>query len=212
LTNIVRENAILITLEDMYCEKGTSLIYSSSVEFLIAVMLSAQCTDERVNKTTNKLFKLANTPEKILALGSEILEDNIRCCGLFHSKAKNIIETCQILIDRFQGVIPASLEELMSLPGVGRKTANVVLIELFHIPAIPVDTHVFRVTIRLGLAKGNTPLKVENELKKIIPHNKWGNAHHWLIWHGKNVCKARKPLCNECSLYDFCQNVRFSVE
>lgn len=182
----------------------TALHYSTPFELLVAVIMSAQCTDERVNKITARIFPKYNTPEKMGALSQEQLEEEIRDCGLFRSKAKNLLATCKMLTGEYNSVIPDTIEELMKLPGVGKKTANVVASIVYKVPAIAVDTHVFRVSHRLGLAKGDDPLAVEKELQKAIPKNKWSDAHHWLIWHGRKICKARKPLCSECVLVELC--------
>jgi endonuclease-3 len=198
------KHKMLDVLEELYRDTKTALNYSTPFELLIAVILSAQCTDERVNITTQRLFPQYNTPQKMLALGQENLEELIKDCGLFRSKARNILAACVMLCERYQGEIPRSFEELIELPGVGRKTANVVLSVLFNIPAIAVDTHVFRVANRLALAQGETPRQVEEELMQIIPKEKWGEAHHWLIWHGRKICKARKPLCVNCLLNELC--------
>lgn len=195
---------ILSILEEHYQGTETALDYSTPFELLIAVILSAQCTDKRVNVITARLFPEYNTPDKIWAMGQEKLEQYIRDCGLFHSKARNIIATCEILCRDYDGQVPDNFAALITLPGVGRKTANVVLSQLFNIPAIAVDTHVFRVANRLGLAQGETPLAVEQGLMKAIPREKWSDAHHWLIWHGRNVCKARRPACAACQLSEVC--------
>ncbi|MEN6413253.1 MAG: endonuclease III [Veillonellales bacterium] len=194
-------------LEEHYKESTTALQYSSSFEFLIAVVLSAQCTDARVNMVTARLFPLYNTPEKILAMGQGKLEEYIRDCGLFHSKARNILATCEILCRQYNGNVPENFGQLIQLPGVGRKTANVLLSQLFNTPAIAVDTHVFRVANRLQLATGKTPEVVEKGLMKVIPRSKWGNAHHWLIWHGRKICKARRPDCQHCPLASLCPSI-----
>lgn len=191
-------------LESVYHDTKSALNFSNSFELLIAVILSAQCTDIRVNVTTGRLFKKANTPEKILALGLPNLENEIRDCGLFRNKAKNIYNTCRILCEKYHGEVPSDYDELLSLPGVGRKTANVVASIAFGRPAIAVDTHVFRVSNRLKLSEGTTPDEVEKGLEKVIPMEKWSAAHHWLIWHGRKICKARQPLCDECPLNDLC--------
>ena len=181
-----------------------ALIFRNPFELLIAVILSAQCTDKRVNVTTARLFQRAATPEAILEMGLPALEDEIRDCGLFRNKAKNILATCQLLCERYGGEVPDDFEALQTLPGVGRKTANVVESVGFHHPAIAVDTHVFRVSNRLKLAVGSTPLEVEQGLRKTIPREQWSDAHHWLIWHGRQLCKARKPLCSQCPLAPVC--------
>ena len=199
-----QREAILALLEETYMGPETALNYSTPVELLVAVIMSAQCTDERVNKITARIFPKYNTPEKMGALSQEQLEEEIRDCGLFRSKAKNLLATCKMLTEEYNSVIPDTVEELMKLPGVGKKTANVVASIVYKVPAIAVDTHVFRVSHRLGLAKGDDPLAVEKELQKAIPKNKWSDAHHWLIWHGRKICKARKPLCSECVLVELC--------
>ncbi len=199
-----QREAILALLEETYMGTETALHYSTPFELLVAVIMSAQCTDERVNKITARIFPKYNTPEKMGALSQEQLEEEIRDCGLFRSKAKNLLATCKMLTGEYNSVIPDTIEELMKLPGVGKKTANVVASIVYKVPAIAVDTHVFRVSHRLGLAKGDDPLAVEKELQKAIPKNKWSDAHHWLIWHGRKICKARKPLCSECVLVELC--------
>ena len=195
---------ILCLLEQTYGESKSALNYTTPFELLIAVVLSAQCTDVRVNIITGRIFPALNSAEKILELGQAGLEEQIRDCGLFRSKAKNILATCQILCQKYHGQVPKSYEELVALPGVGRKTANVMLSVAFGQPAIAVDTHVFRVANRLKLAVGDTPLAVEEGLMKIIPREKWGQAHHWLIWHGRKICQARKPLCADCPVLALC--------
>ncbi len=199
-----KSNQILAILEENYKDSTTALTYSSPFELLIAVILSAQCTDIRVNIITARLFQAFNRPEKILEIGQIGLEEQIRDCGLFHSKARNIIATCELLCREYHGEVPSTFDELIKLPGVGRKTANVLLSQLFGVPAIAVDTHVFRVANRLGLAKGDTPLAVEQGLMKIVPRRQWSDAHHWLIWHGRKVCKARQPACGLCPLAPLC--------
>jgi endonuclease-3 len=185
-------------------EPTTELGHSSAFELLIAVILSAQATDVGVNKATARLFPVANTPEAILALGEERLKDYIRTIGLFNSKAANIIKTCRILIDAHDGKVPRDRAALEALPGVGRKTANVVLNTAFGEPTIAVDTHIFRVSNRTGLAPGKTPLAVEQKLLKVVPLRFRQHAHHWLILHGRYTCIARKPRCTECILSDLC--------
>ena len=191
-------------LEETYRGAIPELKFNSTFELLIAVILSAQCTDKRVNEVTKILFPLANTPEKILQLGQSKLEEIIRPCGYFRAKAKHIVESAQILIDNYGGEVPSDFDELIKLPGVGRKTANVVTSVAFKNPAIAVDTHVFRLANRMKLAEGKTPLEVELGLQKIIPREKWSDAHHWLIWHGREICAARKPKCNVCPLSKIC--------
>jgi len=203
LTKIQKQD-ILAILAEVYGATSTALSYSSTFELLIAVILSAQCTDVRVNVTTKRLFPLYDTPAKMLALGEKNLTELIRDCGLFRGKARNIIATCALLCEKYAGCVPGSFDELVKLPGVGRKTANVLLSQAFDIPAIAVDTHVFRVANRLGLAVGDTPLAVEEGLMKLIPRADWGNAHHWLIWHGRKICRALRPECGICPLAALC--------
>ena len=191
-------------LQSVMPEPTTELEYQSPFELLIAVILSAQATDVSVNKATRKLYKAANTPEAIASLGVEGLKPFIRTIGLFNSKAKNIISTCQILIEEHGGEVPQDRQSLEALPGVGRKTANVVLNTAFGEPTIAVDTHIFRVSNRTGLAPGKTPLQVELKLLKVVPERYKKDAHHWLILHGRYTCKARKPNCPECIVKDLC--------
>ncbi len=185
-------------------EPRTELEYRTPFELLVAVALSAQATDVSVNKATRPLFAVANTPQALLDLGEDRLREAIRTIGLYKTKAKNVIATCRILIDQYGGEVPQSREALESLPGVGRKTANVVLNVAFGQDTIAVDTHIFRVANRLGLAKGKTPLAVETQLEKVIPPPFRLHAHHWLILHGRYVCKARKPECWRCGVADLC--------
>lgn len=182
----------------------TELVYQTPFELLIAVILSAQATDKAVNKATGPLFRIANTPQTILKLGEEALRDYIKTIGLYKNKAKNIIGTCQSLIEKFHSIVPADRASLESLPGVGRKTANVILNTCFNQPTIAVDTHIFRVANRIGLAKGKTPLAVESQLNKNVPLEFKQDAHHWLILHGRYVCTARKPHCPTCIIRDLC--------
>ncbi|MCH9756861.1 MAG: endonuclease III [Gammaproteobacteria bacterium] len=182
----------------------TELIYHSDFELLIAVMLSAQTTDVRVNLETPALFAVANTPDTIFALGEAALKNYIKRIGLFNSKAKNIIKTCQLLVEQYHSQVPRTREALEALPGVGRKTANVVLNTAFGEPTMAVDTHIFRVSNRTGLAKGKTPLAVELGLLKNIPKAFLKDAHHWLILHGRYTCTARKPHCADCIVRDLC--------
>ncbi|GLS12830.1 endonuclease III [Hydrogenophaga electricum] len=183
----------------------TELEYTSVFELLAAVLLSAQATDVGVNKATRRLFPVANTPQKILALGLEGLESHIKTIGLYRSKAKHLMATCRILVERHGGEVPRTREELEALPGVGRKTANVVLNVAFGEPTMAVDTHIFRVGNRTGLAPGKTPLAVEHQLLKRIPAKYLVDAHHWLILHGRYVCQARKPLCAQCAVAACCR-------
>ncbi len=183
----------------------TELDYGSPFELLISVILSAQATDVSVNKATAELYAVANTPQAMLDLGEVRLKEYIKTIGLFNSKAKNIIETCKLLMERHGGEVPKTRAELEALPGVGRKTASVVLNTAFGEPTIAVDTHIFRVSNRTGLAKGKTPLEVERRLTKLTPEEFRKNAHHWLILHGRYTCKARKPACPECVIIDLCE-------
>lgn len=183
----------------------TELIYNNVFELLIAVILSAQATDKTVNKATQALFQKANTPKKMFNLGEEALKKYIKTIGLYNTKAKNIIRSCQLLIEKYNNQVPADRQALEELPGVGRKTANVILNTYFGAATIAVDTHIFRVARRIGLTKGNTPLAVEKELEGTIPKAFKKNAHHWLILHGRYVCVARKPRCPTCLIRDLCE-------
>nr|WP_295382560.1 endonuclease III [Pseudoxanthomonas sp.] len=192
-------------LRELNPKPTTELEYSSPFELLVAVTLSAQATDVGVNKATRRLFPAANTPEKILALGEEGLKKYIATIGLFNAKAKNVIATCRILVDQYGGEVPRSREALEALPGVGRKTANVVLNTAFGEPTMAVDTHIFRVANRTGLAPGKNVREVEDGLLKVVPPEFLHDAHHWLILHGRYVCKARKPDCPQCVIRDLCR-------
>jgi endonuclease-3 len=183
---------------------ATELVYSTSFELLIAVVLSAQATDISVNKATEILFAVANTPQQILDLGLERLQYYIKTIGLYRNKAKHIIGLCNQLLTQYNGEVPSNFEDLTSLSGVGRKTANVILNNLHGEPRIAVDTHVFRVSNRLGIATGKTTLQVETKLDKVVPHKFKPYAHHWLILHGRYVCKARKPDCMNCAIHEYC--------
>ncbi len=183
----------------------TELNYSSPFELLVAVILSAQATDVGVNKATAKLFPVANTPQAILDLGEDRLKEYIKTIGLYNSKAKNIIATCRILLEEHDGEVPDRREKLEALPGVGRKTANVVLNTAFGQPTMAVDTHIFRVSNRTGIAKGKTVLEVEKKLLRHVPREFLHDAHHWLILHGRYTCIARKPRCGSCIIEDLCE-------
>lgn len=211
VTKKIKEEQIAI-LSKVYEGAKPQLVFRNPFELLIAVILSAQCTDKRVNVVTQRLFQVAATPQAILNLGLQHLEDAIHDCGLFRNKAKNIMATCQMLCEDYGGEVPDDFVELQKLPGVGRKTANVVESVAFHHPAIAVDTHVFRVANRLQLATGKTPLEVEKGLQQAIPKEQWSDAHHWLIWHGRKICKARKPLCHECPLNMVCPSAELLQE
>ncbi len=192
------------TLKAANPQPVTELEYTSVFELLTAVLLSAQATDVSVNKATRQLFPVANTPQKILALGQDRLERYIKTIGLYRSKAKHLLQTCQMLMDRHGGDVPRTREALEGLPGVGRKTANVVLNSAFGEATMAVDTHIFRLGNRTGLALGKTPLEVELKLLKRIPPEYLVDAHHWLILHGRYICQARKPLCWQCGVSSFC--------
>ncbi len=201
---------ILKELERLYPDARPALHFRSPYELLVAVVLSAQCTDERVNRVTAELFREYNTPETMLTLPQEELEKKIFSCGFYHNKAKHILSASRDILERFGGEVPATLEELQTLAGVGRKTANVVYSVAFGGDAIAVDTHVFRVSNRLGLASGKTPEAVEEGLMRTIPKERWSEAHHWLIWHGRRVCHSRRPDCEHCTLAPLCPNGFFS--
>ncbi|MBC8631369.1 endonuclease III [[Eubacterium] tenue] len=201
-----RENIkkILDILEQTYPDAECELNYTNAFELLIATILSAQCTDVRVNKVTEELFKKYNKPEDFAKLSTAEISEEIKSCGLFKSKAQKIKETSVILCSNYGGEVPAKMEELVKLPGVGRKTANVVLSNAFGVDAIAVDTHVFRVSNRIGLVKTDTPEKTEFELMKVLPKKRWSKAHHLIIFHGRRICKARKPECNVCPIVEYC--------
>lgn len=199
-------------LAELHPNPKSELRYSTPFELLIAVMLSAQATDKGVNLATAKLFPIANTPEAILALGLDGLIPYVQTLNLYKTKAQHIIETCRILIDRFGGEVPRTREELVTLPGVGRKTANVVLNVAFGMPTLAVDTHIFRVANRTGFAPGKTPSEVEKALLKTVPEAYLVNAHHWLLLFGRYICKARKPECARCPVADFCSAPEKAVQ
>lgn len=194
----------LAILEELYFDSKPALIYRSPYELLVAVILSAQCTDERVNKVTAVLFEKYDTPQKMVTLSQTELEKYIFSCGFYRMKAEHILSASRDILQRFNGEVPETIENLMTLAGVGRKTANVVYSVAFGGDAIAVDTHVFRVSNRLGLAKGKTPDEVEKGLRRAIPQKDWSRAHHWLIWHGRKVCHSRKPDCENCALATLC--------
>jgi endonuclease-3 len=206
--NQAQRKAFFETLQANNPAPTTELNYTSPFELLIAVILSAQATDVGVNKATDKLYPVANTPKAILNLGVEGLKQYIKTIGLFNSKAENVIKTCQILIDQYDSEVPEDRAALEALPGVGRKTANVILNTVFRHPVIAVDTHIFRLSNRTGLAKGKTVRAVEDRLMKVVPKNFLLDAHHWLILHGRYVCTARKPKCDECCVTDTCDFYR----
>ncbi len=196
---------ILEELARLYPDARPALKYNSPYELLVAVILSAQCTDERVNKVTAELFKKHNTPAAMLTLSQEELEKYIFSCGFYHHKAAHILSASADIMQKFGGEVPRGFNELKSLAGVGQKTANVVWSVAFGEDAIAVDTHVFRVSNRLGLACADNPLKVEEGLKKVIPKSNWSKAHHWLIYHGRRVCHSQRPACADCTLKEYCK-------
>ena len=198
-------NKILDDLDSLYPDAKAGLDFTTPFELLIATILSAQCTDVRVNKVTAVLFKEHNTPKSILDLGIDGLTKYIKSCGLYKTKSKNIINTCNVLYHDYDSKVPDNIEELMKLPGVGRKTANVVVSNAFDTPAIAVDTHVFRVTNRIGIVNEKDVLSTEKALMRVIPKERWSKSHHLFIWHGRNLCKARNPKCEECILNDRCK-------
>jgi endonuclease-3 len=203
--NATKRAEIFKRLAEHIPNPETELHYTTPFELLVAVILSAQATDVGVNKATDRLYPVANTPESILALEEAGLKSYIKTIGLFNTKAKNILKTCRILIDKHDSKVPDNREALESLPGVGRKTANVILNTAFGHPTIAVDTHIFRVGNRTKIAPGKTPLEVEKKLIKFTPEEYKQGAHHWLILHGRYTCKARKPLCTECVINDLCE-------
>lgn len=203
--NLAQRREIFLRLQATNPHPTTELEYHSPFELLIAVMLSAQATDVSVNATTRCLFPMANTPETLLALGEEKLRGYIQRIGLYKTKAKHVIETCRLLLERHRGEVPQNREALEALPGVGRKTANVILNTAFGQPTIAVDTHIFRVSNRIGLAPGKTVLAVEQKLLKVVPEDFKHDAHHWLILHGRYICRARKPRCASCIIADLCE-------
>ena len=210
--NAAKREEIFRRLKLAIPEPKTELVHASTFELLIAVILSAQATDKGVNLATAKLFPTANTPQAILALGLERLESYIKTIGLYRGKAKNIMATCRILVDEHGGEVPATREALEHLPGVGRKTANVILNTAFGQPTIAVDTHIFRLGNRIGLAPGKTPLEVELKLMKTVPPAYLHDAHHLLILHGRYVCVARVPKCGQCVINDLCEYKAKTVE
>ncbi|KEQ19531.1 endonuclease III [Endozoicomonas numazuensis] len=203
--NKEKRTQIFTRLRDQNPNPTTELNYSSPFELLIAVILSAQATDVGVNKATDKLFPIANTPKAIFDLGVDGLKEYIKTIGLFNAKAENVIKTCKMLIDLHDSEVPDTRDALEALPGVGRKTANVVLNTAFKQPAMAVDTHIFRVSNRTGIAPGKNVLEVEKRLVRLIPKDFLLDAHHWLILHGRYVCKARKPQCGSCIIEDLCE-------
>ena len=200
-----KRTSIFTILREQNPNPTTELIYNSPFELLIAVILSAQATDVGVNKATKKLYAVANTPDAIYELGLSKLKSYVKTIGLYNTKAKNIIATCKILCEQYEGNVPQDREALESLPGVGRKTANVILNTAFGEPTIAVDTHIFRVSNRTGIAPGKNVVEVEKKLLKFVPEEFKRDAHHWLILHGRYTCIARNPKCDNCLIYDFCE-------
>ena len=196
---------MLDILSKTYPSAESELNFTNPFECLIATMLSAQCTDLRVNIITEQLFKEIQKPSDVVSLAEEALQNKIRSCNYYKTKSKNIMSTCQMLMDKYDGHVPPDRELLMALPGVGRKTANVVLSNAFGVPAIAVDTHVKRVANRLGIASATDPLETEKQLMHVIPRERWSAAHHWLILHGRRICRARTPLCMTCPLNHLCR-------
>lgn len=201
------KKAILAELKRLYPDAGPELHFTNPYETLVATMLSAQCTDKQVNKVTPAVFARYPDAASMAACTAQELYPLVKSCG-FKSKASNIVNACRMLVERHDGQVPATMEELTALPGVGRKTANVVLANAFGVPAIAVDTHVFRVSNRLGLADASTVEETERQLMKAIPRADWRDAHHWLIFHGRRVCKAQHPLCESCTLRPLCKEAK----
>lgn len=205
--NIEILERLMILHPNAHCE----LEHSSAFELLIATILSAQCTDVRVNIVTSELFKKYNTPEAFKSLSIKTIENEIKTCGLYKSKAQKIKDTSLMICEEFDGNVPDNLDDLVKLPGVGRKTAGVVLSNAFNVPAIAVDTHVFRVSNRIGIVKENTPEKTEFALMKAIPKDRWTHSHHLLIFHGRRICKARKPECENCNITQYCNFFKSNI-
>ena len=203
--NAEQRRAVFQRFQAANPQPATELEYATPFELLVAVLLSAQATDISVNAATRKLFPVAHTPQAMLALGEEGLRGYIQRIGLYQTKARHLMQTCRLLVDQYSGAVPQTREALEALPGVGRKTANVILNTAFGQTTIAVDTHVFRVANRIGLARGTTVLEVENRLLEVVPDEFKHNAHHWLILHGRYVCKARKPECGTCLISDLCE-------
>lgn len=195
---------VIDILQKAYPDVKSGLNFKNAFELLIATILSAQCTDKRVNIITDRLFKKYKTPEDFLKMKYEELEEEIKECGLYRNKSRNILDTCSMLCEKYNSQVPDNIDDLMSLPGVGRKTANVVLSNAFLKDAIAVDTHVFRVSNRVGLADSNDVFATEKQLMEIIPQNLWSKSHHLLIYHGRNICTARKPKCEACPINHIC--------
>ena len=197
--------AVLEILNETYAGAKCGLDFTSHYELLVSTILSAQCTDERVNIVTKELYKEYNTPQTMITLSEEELGEKIKSCGFYKNKSKNILGATKLILEKHKGEVPSTMEELIELPGVGRKTANVVLSNAFGVPAIAVDTHVFRVSNRIGLALAKNVEEVEQQLMKNIPKKMWSDAHHYIIWHGRKICKARKPNCEMCPIAPYCE-------
>ncbi|MBS5644792.1 MAG: endonuclease III [Clostridiales bacterium] len=206
------QQEILRRMEQVYADAKPALHFQNAYELLVATILSAQCTDVRVNKVTKDLFVHYKNAEELSRANYSELCDEIHSCGCYAVKAKNLINTAKLLMEQFGGEVPQTMEELTTLPGVGRKTANVVLSNAFGIPGFAVDTHVFRVSNRLGLAHAKDVAKTEEQLCALVPREKWGNAHHWLIYHGRQICSAHKPKCGECFLKDICPSSEAEIQ
>ena len=203
-----KKDAIIIieTLKEMYPEAKCSLDFSTPFQMLVSVVLSAQCTDERVNKTTPSIFSKYSTPQDFADMDIELLEELIHPCGFYKTKAKNLKRTAQILVEKYDGIVPNNMEDLMSLPGVGRKSANVIMLEAFDLPqGIAVDTHCKRIANRLGFSSESDPAKIEQDLLKVIPKEYYKDVNHIFIWHGRNVCTSQKPKCDSCKLQQYCK-------
>lgn len=200
-----RQKAALAALAALYPDAKPALEFSSPYELLVATMLSAQCTDKQVNRCTRELFPIANTPSAMAAMAEEQLFPYIKSCGFYNTKGRHILSTSRLLVERYGGEVPQDRDALTLLPGVGRKTANVVLSNAFGVPAIAVDTHVFRVSNRIGLAHAPTVEKTEQQLMAAIPESDWSKAHHWLIYHGRQVCAAQRPKCSVCAVAPYCE-------
>lgn len=205
MMNKENRGKVLDILSKVYGGTKCGLDFTTSFELLISTILSAQCTDKRVNVVTKELYKEYNTPEAMVTLTEEELGEKIRSCGFYKNKSKNILGCCRMLLEKHGGEVPRTMEELIELPGVGRKTANVVLSNAFGVPSIAVDTHVFRLSNRIGIAKGKNVDEVEQKLMKNIPKEMWSDAHHYLVWHGREICNARKPKCEECPIVQHCE-------
>lgn len=202
------KDIVLHKLEEIYKDDACALVFSNPFEMLISTILSAQSTDKQVNKITQRLFELFPTPAHFARMQPQELEPYIKSCGVYRNKAKNIVHTCRQLLERFDGQVPSTREELVSLPGVGRKTANVVLSNAYGQDTIAVDTHVFRVSNRIGLTTAKDPLQTELQLIDVIPPGKRSAAHFWLIWHGRRICSARNPKCTQCAVRAYCRYIQ----